>query len=322
MDTRFELYCGLCGIIPNGLGYRIVAVNATAMAHAPFLLVASSFYDSASTRTYDGPPFAGDPMFFGPQVQMYKFDLNDEDLTIATPVANIKATSAGDPSDYCPASPDWNSLLWAAWMRDVSSGVMSKAHFTGRNPKQALARFDVPDGIDVVTWRFAVDDQSNVAKFAFTDKGGGTIGSKPAALANVLTMGMTASSADGKITLKIQPSGKSIVLKPQIGRIKAWIINVPLGELVTPGQVMKAGDTNDHFHMYYTMLTLPPATEYLPKLIDGSCGPFQFGGASSPKCPPAIFTSYAGSMLRTASTQAPPTHDVPDGGHHGRRERA
>jgi hypothetical protein len=235
--------------------------------------------------------FFGDPAFFGP-FKMLSFTLDDEDLSLASAGTNIPPLHAAPPGASCPSLNDWNSLAWVADMSALRAGTMSRNHFTGRNPALALARFDIPAGIDLATWGFARDAMMNVARFQFTD-GSTSIGSLQA-LANIVAIAMSMTSPGGEVVLtSSNASAGSVVLKPASGRVTAWLANIPPPELTMSGPPMAPGTVNDHFHVFYGMSTAMNPTMFLPELIDGICGPLAFGSASSPKCPPALFAAHA-----------------------------
>ncbi|MDP9120855.1 MAG: hypothetical protein M3O15_05705 [Acidobacteriota bacterium] len=296
MSTTFQLYfTGLCGIVPRTAGgYRIVLVNAQGMnpPHVASVLVQASEYDAAtSTRKPDGKPFFGDPTYFGPN-QILSFSLNDEDLTIDSVGENIPSQAAASPGAPCPHAADWQSLDWVAQMNMLGAGTISDRHFDGRHPNEVLARIDIPQNIDLVTSGFSRDAKKNVATFAFTDSNGKQAGRRQA-LANSVAIAMSVASAqNASPVVKLNSTnGKTIVLSPHLGLVRAWIVNVPQDELVNAGQPMSPGDTNDHFHMFYNMATMSNAM-FLPRLIDGSCNRAAAGGASSPKCPPVMFDPH------------------------------
>lgn len=281
--ANFELrFTGLCTFSPDQSGARkVMLVNAFdhhagEQAHEAALLAPVENVvtpaEEAQARPHDFP-FDGTLAGFG-SGNMYGFIFRGEDLTIKTlnDKPPLEVAPGPDQTAECPTpGHDDKAFGWVASLTKAEGARVNGNALNGKDPDLVLARLLLDRG--TLSTESFMRHNGSIARWKYLDSPSSDDPTqRPRALAEVVFF----SGAFSGSRLIIESTGfrqsfLSIYLKPDsLGRIVAWLVNMPHADIVsrdrTPGV---DPDRIHHFRMVYRLSDKPRGNRHPHRL--GSC---------------------------------------------------
>jgi hypothetical protein len=289
-------FTGLCAFVPykdaQGITRMRVAlvdaespdVLAIAMDdadHTPALLIPDRFLDVMSTTRTATFFFDGRESNY--EKKTWLFLLRQEDLAIM----GLNEVSIGlgtVTGDACPQNAPYS---FSDWIQPMPQGCdqMSTQAFSGFN--DVIVHMDLFDGdLSTSDFPYSYKNKNNILKWYFdSDQGTGVLPSKP--IAEEITFGKQWNVSS--VTIGIGKGTDKVVLKPDQGAIEAWVVNLPLIDILVDRSGWSTAERmkEHHFHHYYRLAT--NTKDLIPWPDPAQFCPQPAKGVANPRCPPVLF---------------------------------
>ena len=228
--------------------------------------------------------FDGEKTFEGNR-GMAGFLLREESIEIKG-VDGVVSLDQTPRDGSCPSRRDQGSLEWCAQMRELGAGAVPVPVIYDIGVPLVKSRVILKGGA-LKVYSFAKDYSGRILKWVFV--GGCAACSEKRALAEELEYTVRIERRLLALATKNQfPEGclGDIILKPAGGEVLCWVLNQPMEDFMF---LRERGHRKpiSHFGKYFQLSSrdCAPSTPYP---LSEVC-PSDIGGASSPRCPIALF---------------------------------
>jgi hypothetical protein len=279
----FLRFTGLCAFVatPSRSAVRVVLVNARDHSHGQnhephhaALLVPERHWDG----TLRQPNFIFDDKARN-EARMCAFLLEAEDFVVDPPGTGIVLEPGPADTAECPVS-NTTGYLWISEVKKAGAGPMHSDMLTKKKLENTIARFRFTSGT------FKTDAFRRVSPIS-RDIIKWKLGDIKRSLAEEVLL-FRDDLAGGGIALKgtdFSGGTSTISLREKSGRLEAWIVNMPLLDIL--GARKSDPFSPDHHFLHFHRLATS-AGSMIPVPLSEVCSG-GVGSLSNPKCPPARF---------------------------------
>lgn len=303
-------FSGLCAFIPAksidqvGNAATVALVDASRSHHAPHHCVCF-----AEPKVYQYDPDQGvlnrtvDVAFNyeytpGSRIAVNGCHLTKEQLTLVgrtaagtevpLSAAEVLTFSNGALTHPCPTTANQSFFNWVAEMARVGAGTVNPAVVTAADGGGLLgARMRLTQG-NLRCGGFRANPPNGYVRWSY--------GGSNSALAEEVAweVAFPATTNVVEVVLKSAPLGAGtaapdLVLRPQGGLVEAWILNMPLNNMLGFDPVNPLAPDH-HFLEFFRLANGNPTPSYPIPDSSQYCTPPT--GAANPKCPPTVFSPY------------------------------
>jgi hypothetical protein len=299
-------FTGLCAFVhPTGANpkrMRVVLPNVRDHRHEGMpehhavLIVLEENVDPNNIPARPYFKFAGGDDFV--QARCLAFPLDGDAVTVCDlPEGDSLKIEPGPRPDLACPSEDPQGFRWIARMEEAGDrafGDMQNQYLLLDNRQLVLARLPLTTGT-IRTKEFAKDPERRPLKWQFYDPGPPPRDSKglPRAMAELIEWQVDFTDRE-RVDLRLIPfdapdEHKDLTLVANaVGEIPAWIVNMPLLDVLLFKRygAYPAGDL--HFAHFYHLSSQPGV--HVPFRLTAVC-PDRVGMLSNPRCPPVLFNA-------------------------------
>ncbi len=296
----FLNFTGLCAFVKPAAGQiRVVLVNARDQTqgqnhepHCAAIVTPANNWERNGRQAFG---FDGTAVGY-PSREMVAILLEGENLSTNMSGA-VTDTDIGGAVECPTEGTDHTAFGWISRMSDIGAGTMNREAFAGTNSNLVLARFNFSSG-NLRTAAFGLTPGGGnrlVLRWQFKNNGADPLGRHRAlAEESQLFMGNVAGNSLTFISSRFDgQASTNIVLRPQNDKIEAWVVNLPVIDLMRDRGVAPRPPDHHFSHFYRLSTNSRPHVPHPTNPNTGMhCGRPPITGVTNPKCPPTLFDSF------------------------------